>query len=322
MLWLFILLGILTVFYILYLNGKRPKVKFPSLLFGIPKGHSPLYYFSHSVFLFRLLALSFLILVLARPQSSKSWKDVATEGIDIVISMDVSGSMLAQDFKPDRLEAAKNTAIDFIQQRPNDRIGLVVYEGESFTQCPLTTDHRVLINLFQQVESGMIKGGTAIGSGLANAVSRLRSSDAKSKVVILLSDGENNAGNIAPMTAAEIAKSYGIRVYTIGVGARGQALAPVAMYPNGKYKYDYVDVNIDEELLTEIATLTGGKYFRATENESLEETLREIDLMEKTKIQVTEHSKKSERFYPFAMLAVAFLGIEFFLKNTLFNGAP
>jgi Ca-activated chloride channel homolog len=266
--------------------------------------------------------IALLVIALARPQSKTAWQDVTTEGIDIVISFDVSASMLAKDFEPTRLDAAKNVAIDFINKRPNDRIGLVVYEGEAFTQCPLTTDHKVLKNLFKEIRSGLIDGGTAIGMGLATAVNRLKESEAKSRVIILLTDGVNNAGSIPPVTAAEIAREYGIRVYAIGVGTIGKALSPVAIYPNGQYKYDYVEVKIDEDALREIAQMTEGAYFRATDNNSLENIYREIDTMEKTRIQVTQHSKRNEEFFPFALLGLAIIAFEFLLKTTLFRTVP
>ncbi len=272
--------------------------------------------------LLRISAVGLFIIALARPQSQLSWKDVETEGIDIIISMDISASMLAKDFDPNRLESSKEVAIDFIDSRPNDRIGLVVYEGESFTQCPLTSDHKVLKSLFKEVRTGMVEGGTAIGMGLATSVSRLKDSEAKSKVVILLTDGENNRGSIAPVTAAEIAQNFDIRVYTIGVGSRGKALAPTQIYPNGKYRYDYVDVNINEEALQEIADMTGGKYFRATNGDALEAIYQEIDRLEKTKISVTEHSQKSEEFFWFAAIGGLILSCEFLLRTLVFQTLP
>jgi Ca-activated chloride channel family protein len=247
-------------------------------------------------------------------------QNVTTEGIDIVISLDISSSMLARDFSPNRLDAAKNVATEFISGREYDRIGLVVFSGESFTQCPLTTDHAVLLNLFRDIESGMIEDGTAIGLGLATAVSRLKESDAKSRVVILLTDGENNRGEIAPITAAEIAKTFGVRVYTIGVGTIGTAPYPVQT-PFGTQIRD-VEVKIDEETLQEIADLTDGKYFRATNNEKLVEIYEEIDKLERSKIDVKEFSRKSEEYhrYAFAALLLALVGM--FLKVTVFRGIP
>ncbi len=279
-------------------------------------------YLRHSSIVLRLLALALLIVVLARPQSRSSWKDVKTEGIDILMSLDISGSMLAKDFKPNRLEAAKEVAVDFIDSRPNDRIGLVIFSGESFTQCPLTTDHAVIKNLFSDIHTGMVKDGTAIGNGLATAVSRVKDSKAKSKVVILLTDGVNNQGSVAPLTAAEIAKAFGVRVYTIGVGTIGKALAPVAMYPDGSYQFGYVDVNIDEKSLREISDMTGGKYFRATDNKKLKEIYKEIDRLEKTIFEEKNFTNKAEHFLPFAISAAMFLLIEFLLKNIVFKSVP
>jgi Ca-activated chloride channel family protein len=256
---------------------------------------------------FILVSIGLFIIALARPQTSSSWENISTEGIDIVIAMDISASMLAKDFDPNRLEASKEVAKSFIGERPNDRVGLVVYEGEAFTQCPLTSDHRVLIDLLGDIKTGMVEGGTAIGSGLATAVNRLKDSDAKSKVVILLTDGVNNSGNIPPITAAEIASEFGIRVYTIGVGSQGRAMSPVAMAPNGQYRYDLVEVKIDEKVLQKIADLTDGKYFRATDNHSLAEIYQDIDKLEKTKIEVTQHSKKLDRFSSMALIAFGLL---------------
>ena len=261
--------------------------------------------------------MALLIVVLARPQSTDSWSSSSTEGIDIMLSMDISGSMLAQDLKPNRLEAAKDVAASFINGRPNDNIGLVVFSAESFTQCPLTTDHAVLLNLFKDIQSGMIQDGTAIGLGLANAVSRIKDSQAKSKVIILLTDGSNNAGEIAPVTAAEIAKTFGVRVYTIGVGTQG--MAPYPFQTAFGVQYQNIPVEIDEATLKQIAAITGGQYFRATDNASLKEIYAEIDQMEKTKISVQEFSKKQEEYKNWALLVFALLLIEILLRNTLFH---
>jgi Ca-activated chloride channel family protein len=278
------------------------------------------HYLRHSVFVCLLIAICFFVIVLARPQSSKNWEKSTTEGIDIVIALDISSSMLAQDFQPNRLEAAKDVAMKFISGREYDRMGLVVFSGEAFTQCPLTTDRAVLLNLFKDIESGMIADGTAIGNGLATSVSRLKDSDAISRVVILLTDGENNRGEVAPVTAAEIAKTFGIRVYTIGVGTEGTAPYPVQT-PYG-IQMQNMPVKIDEETLQQISSLTDGKYFRATSNTKLEEIYKEIDAMEKSKIEVHEFSKKSEEFMPFAMLGILFLIISLFLRVTIFRSIP
>ncbi len=277
-------------------------------------------YLRHLLFVLRLLAVALLFIVMARPQSVNRWQKVSTEGIDIIIDLDISSSMLAQDFQPNRLEAAKEVAIKFISGRPDDRIGLVVFSGESFTQCPLTTDHAVLINLFKEVKSGMIDDGTAIGDGLATAINRLKDSKAKSKVVILLTDGMNNAGEIAPLTAAEIAKTFGIRVYTIGVGTRGTAPYPVQT-PYG-IRYQQMRVQIDEDVLRKIAEMTGGKYFRATDNRKLEEIYQEIDKLEKSKIDVKQFSKREEEYLRFALAAAFLLLLEWLLGQTVLRKLP
>ncbi len=274
----------------------------------------------HLPFVFRFIALTCLIIVVARPQLSNSFRSESTEGIDIMMALDISGTMLAEDLRPNRLEAAKNVATEFIVGRPNDNIGLVVFAGESFTQCPLTTDHAVLINLFNDIQYGIIEDGTAIGLGLANAVGRIKDSMAKSKVVILLTDGSNNAGDIAPLTAAEIAKTFGVRVYTIGVGTRGVAKFPYQT-PMG-IRYQDMKVDIDEDMLRQVASMTGGSYFRATDNSKLKEIYAEIDQMEKTKIRVQEYSKKHDIYLPFALLAFLCLLGELILKNTVLRKLP
>jgi Ca-activated chloride channel homolog len=274
----------------------------------------------HSLIVLRVLAIALIIVVLARPQSRSSWKDIKTEGIDIVLSLDISSSMLAKDFKPNRLDAAKEIAVEFIDSRPNDRIGLVIFSGESFTQCPLTSDHAVIKNLFSSIQTGMMKDGTAIGDGLATAVARVKDSKAKSKVVILLTDGVNNQGSVPPITAAEIAKAFGIRVYTVGVGTIGKALSPTGIvYANGTMEYMYVDVDIDDKTLTEIADMTGGKYFRATDNNKLKEVYKEIDRMEKTIFEEKNFTNKAEHFLPFAIAAALLLLLEFVLRNNVFR---
>ena len=278
-------------------------------------------YLRHVPVILRSIVFALLIIILARPQSTNKWENVTTEGIDIVIALDISGSMLARDFKPDRLEAAKNVAIEFISGRPNDRIGLVVFSAESFTQCPLTTDRSVLINLFKDIKSGMIEDGTAIGVGLANAIARLKNSDAASKVIILLTDGVNNQGSIDPLTAAELAKSFGIRVYTIGMGSRGTAPYPVQDVFGRTYLQD-VPVEIDEKTLQEIADMTNGKYFRATNNQKLREIYAEIDRLEKSKIDVKKFSKKQEEYFWFAVAAGLILLLELLLRYTILRKIP
>ena len=278
------------------------------------------YYLRHALFAFRVLAIAFLIAAIARPQSSNSWQNETSEGIDIVMSLDISSSMLARDFEPDRLEAAKEVAMNFITGRQEDKIGLVIFSGESFTQCPLTTDHAVLINLFKDIQSGMIEDGTAIGLGLANAVNRLKDSDSKSKVVILLTDGVNNQGEIAPITAAELAKTFGIRVYTIGIGTIGTAPYPVQTAFGISMRN--MPVKIDEEVLEQIADMTGGQYFRATDNNKLKAIYAEIDKLEKSKIEVKQYSTKSEKYLLFALLAALFLLLEIALRNSILRNIP
>lgn len=266
----------------------------------------------HIPFVLRCLAVAALIFAIARPRSASQVENVSTEGIDIVLDIDVSTSMLAMDFKPDRINAAKKIAIEFISQRPADRMGIVVFAGESYTQCPLTTDRPTLINLMKEVNCGIIEDGTAIGNGLATAVSRLKDSDAKSKVVILLTDGVNNTGEISPQMAAEIALQYGIRVYTIGVGAMGEAPYPV-MTPYGA-QIQNIPVEIDEELLKSIADETGGKYFRATDNTKLLEIYSEINKMEKSKTIVDSFPKYKELFMIFALMAFAAAAADILLR--------
>lgn len=322
LLWLLLLIPAILAWYIWKNRTYNAELQVSSLNNFEGLKPSPKQYTRHSLIILRLLSIALLIIVLARPQSRSSWKDIKTQGIDIVMSLDISGSMLAKDFKPNRLEAAKEVAIDFIDSRPNDRIGLVIFSGESFTQCPLTTDHAVIKNLFSGIKTGMVADGTAIGNGLATGISRVKDSKAKSKVVILLTDGVNNQGSVAPLTAAEIAKAFGVRVYTIGVGTRGKALSPIAMYPDGSYQYGYIDVNIDEKTLTEIAGMTGGRYFRATDNTMLKATYQEIDRLEKTIFEEKNFTNKAEHFFPFAVSAALLLLIEFLLKNTVFKTIP
>lgn len=320
--WLFLLLPVMIGWYIFRLKKQEAEIHYSSFenLGAIKTSWKS--YLRHLILVFRLLAVSMIILVLARPQSRSSWKDVKTEGIDIVLSLDISYSMLAKDFKPNRLDAAKEVAKEFIEARANDRIGLVVFGGEAFTQCPLTTDHNVVKNLFSDVTAGMLAQGTAIGLGIADAVARVKDSKAKSKVVILLSDGVNNVGEIAPITAGEIAKTFGVRVYTIGVGTRGKALTPVAIYPNGQIQYDYIDVDLDEKTMSDIAEETGGKYFRATDKESLRAVYKEIDKLEKTIISEKSFSNKAEHFLPFALLAAFALLAEFLLRYLIVRAQP
>ncbi len=272
-------------------------------------------------YILQILSICFIIISLARPQTTNSWEENKTEGIDIIIALDISGSMLAKDLSPNRLEASKEIAIDFIKQRKNDRIGLVVFSGESFTQCPLTSDHNSLINLFHNIEYGMVEGGTAIGDGLGNSINRLMDSETKSKIVILLTDGENTKGKISPLTAAEIAASdsVGIKVYTIGVGTKGMAKSPVAIDFNGKFIYDFVEVKIDEESLTEIANKTGGQYFRATDNESLKGIYDKIDQLETSELESIKFNTQNEEFYLFSCIALALFLLSFLLQISYFR---
>ena len=274
----------------------------------------------HAIFVLQIAVLALIITCLARPQSSNSWQNQTVEGIDIMIALDMSSSMLARDFQPDRLGAAKAVATEFISGRMYDRIGLVVFSAESFTQCPLTTDRAVLINLFQNLQPGMLEDGTAIGLGLANAVSRLKDSEAKSKVVILLTDGENNRGEIAPITAAEIAKTFGIRVYTIGIGTMGTAPYPVQT-PFGIQLRD-IEVKIDEKTLSEIANITDGKYFRATDNKTLIAVYKEIDRLERSKIENKEYSKKNEEYRRYAIGALVLALFAMVLQFVVFRHIP
>ena len=273
----------------------------------------------------RIATFILLVLILARPQTRNSWNNKSVEGIDIMLAMDVSGSMLAEDLRPNRIEAAKQVAAEFIAGRPNDNIGLTIFAGEAFTQCPMTTDHASLLNLLQSVRPdiatrGLIQDGTAIGMGLANAVSRLKDSKAKSKVVILLTDGSNNRGDLSPMTAAEIAKSLGIRVYTIGVGTN--KVAPYPMVVAGGVQYVNIPVEIDTKTLSEIAAATDGDFYRATNNKELQNIYKEIDKLEKTKLSVKTFSKKYEAYQPFAMVAILLLLLEILFRITIFRKLP
>lgn len=277
------------------------------------------------LFIFRIIAFVLLVIILARPQTRNSWENQMREGIDIMLAMDISTSMLAEDLKPNRMEAAKKVAAEFIIGRPDDNIGLSIFAGEAFTQCPMTTDHASLLNLLQNVRTdlaarGLIQDGTAIGMGLANAVSRLKDSKAKSKVVILLTDGSNNMGDLSPMTSAEIAKSLGIRVYTVGVGTN--KVAPYPMPVAGGVQYVNIPVEIDTKTLSEIADITDGDFYRATNNEELMEIYKEIDKLEKSKLNVKKFSKRYEAYQPFALAAVIILLLEILFSITIFKKLP
>ena len=261
-----------------------------------------------------------IAIALIGPVSGFSLREVQRKGLDLVLCIDTSRSMLVQDLKPDRLEAAKRTGTRFIKARPTDRIGLVVYEGEAFTACPLTSDHNVLLQLLNESRSGLIEGGTAVGLGMATAVNRLRESAAKSKVIILLTDGVSNTGSVQPIDAAHIAEALGIRAYTIGVGTKGKALSPVARYPNGQYQFGYIDVDLDEPTLKEMARITGGQYFRATNEQRLREIYEEIDRLERTRFEVEQFTSRKEEFHPFALLGSALLLAGFLIDRSVLKG--
>lgn len=321
LLWLLVIPALLIVHYIyLELCGRRPHLRVSDIRYWKAGGKSVLSYLRHAPMLLRTVALSMIIIAIARPRSSSKMDKIDTEGIDIVLAMDVSTSMLARDFTPDRISAAKDIAIEFISQRPSDRIGIVVFAGESYTQCPLTTDRATLINLMKEIQTGLIDDGTAIGNGLATAVARMQGSDAKSRVVILLTDGVNNRGEITPQTAADIAKTYGIRVYTIGVGANGTAPYPV-ITPWGVQMQD-VEVEIDEDLLKGIAETTGGRYFRATDNTKLSEIYSEINKMEKARTTIDSFPIYKELFMDFALVALICLLLEVVFNAFILKRLP
>lgn len=318
----FEIIPVLLLLHYLYLELKerRPHLRVSTSVPWTVSGGSVLGIVRHAPFALRLLAIVMIIIAAARPRSSEKMDKVDTEGIDIVLTMDVSTSMLARDFNPDRISAAKDIAIEFISQRPSDRIGIVVFAGESYTQCPLTTDRATLINLMKEVQTDLIEDGTAIGNGLATAVARLKDSDAKSRVVILLTDGVNNRGEITPQMAAEIAKTYGVRVYTIGVGAMGVAPYPV-MTPWG-VDIQNVQVEIDEKLLTDIADMTGGRYFRATDNTKLMEIYSEINKMEKARTTIDSFPVYKELFGTYALVALIALMLELIMKLFVIRRLP
>jgi len=318
LLWLLLLVPLAIIWYILRHKKQEASVTFSDLKGMVKLPRTWKAWFRHLLFGLKMAALALLIVALARPQSSSTNSTSNIEGIDIVMAMDVSGSMLACDLKPDRLTAAKEVASNFVKDRPGDRMGLVIFSGETFTQVPLTTDHGVMLNMLAEMKNGLIEDGTAIGDGLATAISRLKDSEAISKVIILLTDGMNNAGSVDPYTAAEIAKLYGIRVYTIGVGTYGMAPYP-AKTPFGTTVMQQIKVEIDEKLLTTIANSTGGKYFRANNNKKLDEIYQEIDKLERSKIEVTEFRRLHEEFYPLVAWALALLLLEFLLRKTIFR---
>ena len=319
--WLEVIPALLVLHYLyLELSERNPHLRVSTIVPWMRTGRGLMNVIRHFPFLLRTLALVMIIIAIARPRSSEQMDRVDTEGIDIMLAMDVSTSMLARDFTPDRISAAKDIAIEFISQRPYDRMGIVVFAGESYTQCPLTTDRATLINLMKEISTDLIEDGTAIGNGLATAVARMKDSDAKSRVIILLTDGVNNRGEITPQMAAEIAKTYGIRVYTIGVGANGMAPYPV-MTPWG-VDIQKVQVEIDEDLLSEIASSTGGRYFRATDNTKLMEIYNEINQMEKARITVDSFPVYKELFPGYAFVALVALLLELVLKLFVIRRLP
>ncbi len=320
LLWLLLLLPVAIWWYAAKQSARMGSIRISSIR-QVQSTRSWKTMLAHLPFIFRMLCMTCLIVAMARPQSRNDEELVNGEGVDIVMCIDVSGSMLAQDFTPNRMEAAKEVASGFIAGRPTDRIGIVIFSGESFTLCPLTTDQAVLQAQVGNIQSGLLEDGTAIGSGLATSVDRLRASKSKSKVVILLTDGENNGGQIPPVTAKELAKATGVKVYTIGVGTEGYAQVPMQT-AGGSVIMQREKVNLDEKLLTQIATETGGKYFRAKDNESLKNIYTEIDKLEKSRIEVTALKRYSEKFFPLALAAGLFLLLEILLRYTVFKKFP
>ncbi len=321
LLWLLLLLPALLIIYIVWRRRQHASLRVPSLLFLRDMRGGLRVYLRHSLFVLRLIALGLIIVALARPQSSSSWSEDRVEGIDIMLTMDISTSMLAMDFQPNRVEAAKEVAMRFIANRPNDNIGLVVFAGESFTACPLTQDHATLINRLREMTPGMIEDQTAIGSGLATAISRLKDSKTKSKVIILLTDGANNTGNISPKMAADLAKTFGISIYTIGVGS-GAGEAPYPIQTALGVVVRNMPVDLDEPTMRQIADVSGGAYFRATDNESLLAIYKKIDQLEKTKLSTRNYHTTYEEFFVFVLVAALLLLLEFVLRSTVLRTNP
>ena len=318
-LWLLLLIPVIIFFMYYFRFKKVSNLKISSFdNFKTKSFKSKLYPLLNVL---RIISIVLVIIALSRPQEiSNSSRTKTSSGIDIVIAVDISSSMLAQDLKPNRLEALKSVASEFINDRINDRIGLVIYAGESYTKTPVTSDKEVVINSLTEISfDGIIDDGTAIGMGLATSVNRLKDSKAKSKVIILLTDGVNNSGFIDPSTAADLASTYGIKTYTIGLGTNGNARAPVALNPNGSFRFGITKVEIDEDLLNEVADKTGGKYFRATDNRKLEEIYEEINKLEKTEVEEIKYSDIDEKYRPFALLAFALISLEIFLKYVIFR---
>lgn len=321
MLWLLLVIVPMVGYYIFRTFQGRAAVQISSIEGVASARRTAKYWLRHIPFILRCSMVALMIVVISRPQTSEHYNNTNAEGIDIVMALDISGSMLARDFQPDRMEAAKKITSQFIIERPTDRIGLVVFAGEAFTQSPLTTDHVSLVNLLSQIKSGMIDDGTAIGNGLATAVNRLKESKAPSKVIILLTDGVNNTGQIDPKTAADIAAEYGLRVYTIGVGSEGVAPYP-AYDPWGKVVYQMGKVEIDEKLLEEISEKTGGRYFRATDNTKLAEIYTEINKLEKAKIEVENFTKYTELYHLYLLMALVLFVLEILCRYVIFRTIP
>ena len=316
--WLLLLLPLAILWYFFKRNELSASLKISSIKGFSNAGFLPK--LKPLLFMFRLMALAAIIVAMARPQTEDiSTRTKTTKGIDIVMSIDVSSSMLARDLKPNRLSALKEVASEFIKERPNDRIGLVAYAGEAYTKTPITSDKSIVLNSLREITYGQLNDGTAIGMGLATSVNRLKESKAISKIIILLTDGVNNSGFIEPQTAADLAVEYGIKTYTIGLGTNGNALSPIAYNADGSFRYGMRQVEIDEKLLEEIAAATGGKYFRATDNEKLEAIYEEINKLEKTEIEEFKYYKYEEKFRPWVFLAGALLLLEWLLRNTLFR---
>ncbi|MBP5561438.1 MAG: VWA domain-containing protein [Muribaculaceae bacterium] len=322
MLWLLLLIVPLIVWYVMRGVKGHPGLRIPSSAPYAKLGHSWREWLLHASFGLRMAALACLVVILARPQDENKWQETQTEGIDIVITLDISSTMLARDLQPDRLDAAKKVAIDFVHARHDDNVGLVTFAGEAFTNVPLTNDMGAVVTEIKRIQLGLIEDGTAIGDGVATAVNRLKSSQAKSKVIILLTDGSNNAGILSPLSAADIAAEKGIKIYAIGAGTTGQALVPVAMDVDGSFVYDYRPVEMDEATLRQMAKKTGGKYFRATDAHTLESVFEEIDQLEKTELNVSEFRQSEDVYLPWALALLALLLLDVVLRYTVLRTIP
>lgn len=321
-LWLFLIFIPVIYWYVRKQRVSEPTVKVSTLMPFVKLGTSWKAYLRHVLFAMRLMALGCLIIILCRPQTFDRWSTSETEGTDIVIALDISTSMLARDFKPDRFEAAKDVASQFISGRESDNIGMVIFAGESFTLVPMTTDRTVLLNYVQDITMGMIEDGTAIGDGIATAINRIKNGKAKSKSIILLTDGSNNTGVVAPLTAAEIAKNLGIKIYTIGVGSNGEALYPAGINFYGKMEYQKMPVVIDENTLRSVASMTGGKYYRATSKTVLKEIFHDIDQLEKTELDIKNYSHTEDDYMKWAVLLMILVGLEVLLRHTVLRHIP